>query len=589
MPGIPQQIPGYGANNRVPSAAGQVQTGVNGVTAASAPKKLLCVGLKSAAGAIIPDAQVATILSQGDADNYAGPGSELACMLYDALLVAGPQGVPIYGASPTPPGGSSAATTNLRFAGTSTAFQTCIVRVNGTVISVGIPPQTTAAQAATLVAANVNGILAGRSPVTAVASGAYVTLSQVTAGIRGMQTVIFLDITGMPSGTGLSATVYQTWAASQTWAVGDQVVPTTADGFYFKCTTPGAGSGSQPAWPTTIGQTVTDGAAVWTCWGVVATGNLPTTAVFLGNGTGLESYTNLLLTLAGTTYDRIDLAANDATSLAAWKTQVDQYALAPFNTLQQVVVGNNGSLAATQSLAQTTLNDPRFQMLWELNGETHPSRMATQMAGVRAGLEQGNPNQAYDGYALPYVAPQTQQADWASITTLISAINNGVTPVTSGPYGLGPGGDGYSRVVRSITTKCLTNGFPDYSTIDTGMMTVADFVWTDAKAYFVTTVQPANPDVSDDVPLNQRQPVSGVLTPASTKSTFGGRLTRFAQGNLSSVPVSGAALIPPIILPPQPGDVQAIFDPTARRIVLTEIIRVMPIDHQLGILVQQSL
>jgi phage tail sheath gpL-like len=586
MPGIPPQIPGYGANNRVPSVGGQVQTGVGGSTASDLPKKVLVVGLATSAGTITPDKQAAQILSQGDADNYAGPGGEGACMLYDELLVAAANGVPITYVAPTPGGGGSSATSTIKLIGTTTAFCTLIVRVNGQPISIGIPPQQTAAQAATLIAQNVAGLAAGRTPVTASASGAYVTLTYVTPGVRGMEQVVFIDTTGMVAG--MTAQLYQVWTISTTWAVGDQVVPTVADGFYFRCTTPGAGSGTQPTWPTTIGATVTDGAAVWTCWGVVANGLSPTTAVFLGNGTGLESYTNLLNFLAGQTFDRIVLAANDATSLAAWKAQIDAYALAPNNNLQQVIVGHNGTFAAAQAIAQTTLNDTRFELLWEASGETHPSRMAATFGGIRASTEQGNPNPNYDGLQLPNVAPQSQLADQPTLAVLISAINNSVTPVTSGPFGLGPGGDGFSRVVRAITTKSLTAGFPDYSCIDVGMQTTADFVWLDAKIYYLTVVQKANPVVSDDVPNNQKPPASGVLTPKSAKSTFGGRLVRFSQGNLSSAPTVGAATIPPIILPPQPGDVQAIFDQSAKRIVLTEIIRVMPLDHQLGIIVQQA-
>lgn len=59
--------------------------------------------------------------------------------------------------------------------------------------------------------------------------------------------------------------VYQTWAASVTRAVGDFVVPTVANGYIYQATVGGAGSGVQPTWPTTPGNTVADGAVTWTC------------------------------------------------------------------------------------------------------------------------------------------------------------------------------------------------------------------------------------------------------------------------------------------------------------------------------------
>lgn len=584
MPGIPQQIPGFGASNRLPMVAGTVQTGVGGQSAASLPKSILLVALGS--GSLTPDTQAQLMLSPGDGDNYAGLGTELGCLVQDTLTVAGASGAKIYAITPTPAGGATPATTVIKFAGSPNSTQQVSVRIAGTLISALLPALSSAAQCATLLASAINGALSGRLPVSASATGAYLTITNKTLGIRGNQQVVFLDVTQLVGG--LTATLYVTWGATIAYAVGDQVVPTTADGLYFRCTTPGTSAGSQPTWPTTPGQTVTDGSVTWTCVGSTATGNLPTTALYLGLGAGLETYTNLLVAISGTAYDRIILACNDAVSLAAWKTQLDQLEAAPYNLLQQAVVAFNGSNAAATSLAQTTLNDALFQFMWQLNGEMQPSRVAAQFGSIRAFTEQQNPNAEYDGMILPFVAPQTQPADYPNIPTLISSINNSLTVVTSGNYGLGPGNDGYARVVRSITTKSLTNGSADFSSMDTGIITTAQFVWTDAKIYYQGTLQPANPDVADDYPSNQKPPPSGVLQPRSASSAFNGRLVRFSQGNLSSAPVAGSATIPPIILPPLPGDVNSVFDPNARRIVTTEIIRVMPINHQLGIIVQAA-
>lgn len=588
MPGVPPVIPGFPSSNRVPSVGGLIQTGTGGQSAATLPKRVLVVGLKTTAGNIVPDNQIQPILSPGDADNYGGVGSELACMLYDAIPLSAALGIPLFACSPTPAAGAVAATTTIRFNGTATATGQVTVRSNGKPISQGIPFGMTAAQAATALAGAISGYASGRQRVSATAGTVYCTVTCNTAGVRGNQDVVFLDISALPAG--ITATLYVTWAASQTWAVGDQVIPKAVpNGLYFKCTTAGAGSVStEPTWPTTVGTTVTDGSAVWTCWGSTATGNLPTTALFLGSGSGLETYTNLLATVSSQSYDRIGLAANDTTSVAAWKVQLDQYNLAPTNYLQQLIVCTNGSVASSQSLGQTTLNDVLFQNLWQLNSETHPSRLATQIACTRAGAEQQNPNASYDGYVMPYAAPQTQPADWPTLATLISAINNSVTPLTSGPFGLGPGGDGVTRVVRSITTKSLTGGFADYSTIDTGMITVAQFVFLDAKVLYLTQVKPANPVVSDDPPSNQRKPRSGVLTPSSCTATYNGKLVQYSQGILSNSPVSGSATIPPMIQPPNPGDVQCTFDPVAIRIIMVETIYVMPIDHSLGVIVNQA-
>lgn len=578
---LPVQIPGFPSSNRAPGAIGQVVFGVGGQSAANLPKKLLVVGLMLAGAALTPDTQVAPIGSPTDADFYAGVGSELACMLYDAVALGAALGVQIYAASPKPANGATQASTSIRFGGTATQSNQVAVRVNGKQISTGVAVGDNAATVAANLSGAVNGYLAGRSPVSATNTGNYCVLQCRTPGIRGNQHVVVLDVSQLPAG--ITATLYVTWTASQVWAAGDQVVPAIPNGFYYQCTSGGTGTSGTPSWPTTVGSTVADGSATFTCWGTTASGSLPSTALFLGSGTGLESYTNELVSLTSQAYDRIPVACNDATSLAAWKTQVDVLAAAPVNFLQQVQFATNGSLAAHQSLTQTTVNDPRFQGIWMLNAETHPSRIASALGAIRAGAEQSNPNASYDGYVMTTVAPQAKKADWPQLPTLIAAINSGVTVVGS------QAGDGLSRICRSVTTKCLTGGFADYSTIDTGMVTVPDFVLQDGKLLYTSIIQPNNPVCQDDPPLSQKEPPAGVFTPRSAVSLYTAKLINYSIGVLSNSPVVGSASVPPIIIAPIDGDVSAVFDPVAQRIMLSETIRVMPINHQLGLSIQQSI
>lgn len=59
------------------------------------------------------------------------------------------------------------------------------------------------------------------------------------------------------------------WSTPLTPGLGDVVAPTASAniaGMYFVCTTSGAVAGVEPTWPTTVGGTVTDGAAVWTAF-----------------------------------------------------------------------------------------------------------------------------------------------------------------------------------------------------------------------------------------------------------------------------------------------------------------------------------
>ncbi len=55
------------------------------------------------------------------------------------------------------------------------------------------------------------------------------------------------------------------WLANTAYALGDIVIPTTNNGFWYECTTAGTSGAAEPTWPITEGLTVTDNTVVWTC------------------------------------------------------------------------------------------------------------------------------------------------------------------------------------------------------------------------------------------------------------------------------------------------------------------------------------
>jgi len=57
------------------------------------------------------------------------------------------------------------------------------------------------------------------------------------------------------------------WVAETAYSLNDLVRPTTHNGYWYKCTTAGTSDTAEPTWPTTLGNTVADGTAVWTCQG----------------------------------------------------------------------------------------------------------------------------------------------------------------------------------------------------------------------------------------------------------------------------------------------------------------------------------
>ena len=56
------------------------------------------------------------------------------------------------------------------------------------------------------------------------------------------------------------------WQATHAYLAGVFAVPTESNGYRYECTTAGTSDDTEPAsWPTTSGETVTDGTVVWTC------------------------------------------------------------------------------------------------------------------------------------------------------------------------------------------------------------------------------------------------------------------------------------------------------------------------------------
>jgi len=55
------------------------------------------------------------------------------------------------------------------------------------------------------------------------------------------------------------------WGALSAYILEDLVQPTTPNGYRYQCTQAGTTAAGEPTWPTTIGDTVTDGTVIWRC------------------------------------------------------------------------------------------------------------------------------------------------------------------------------------------------------------------------------------------------------------------------------------------------------------------------------------
>jgi phage tail sheath gpL-like len=418
-------------------------------------------------------------------------------------------GISIKAVAVTPAGSPTAATGTITIAGTPTATGTWEYKIAGTTLTGTI----TTVDTPTTIASAIRDAINGSStplPVSASSALGVVTLTARTPGVRGNQH-IFRQST--------------------------------------KQLSPG------------ITSVLAGGTAL-------ATGGVPLTG-----GAGVETYTNLLAAIRPSEYSRIALAANDATSLAAWETQLEAQAGALEGLQQQAITASNGTLSAATSLAQTTLNHVLFQHLHHPNSETHPSRLAAQMAAVRSQAEQSDPAAMFDGVALPNVAP-TQRADWQTHSGLVSALNNGVTPLLTGP-------DGETRVVRSITTKSLTGSTPDYSTLDTSEVTVGHFILKDLKLFWTFEFLPGNPRTAANPAEGERERPAGVATPKAWDAEVEGKLRDYEKGKI------GGGTIAPIIIDVDSNKPSSDYDETANRIMSAVPFKAAPGNHQIGISVRQ--
>lgn len=559
-------IAGFPSTDFVPGAYGEVKYGAGATSAASIPLKLLVVGMKASntSGTSTQDQNVDQVPDVATADTLYGIGGQLARACQAALQI---QGVNVYGAPVAVPSGATQATLVLNvLAATQTRAGTLSIRIAGIAIQVSIGATDTAATIATNIAAQINSTL--RLPATASVSSANVTVTIITPGTSGNVYNCYVDLSQC---AGVTVSPYgATWVATTAYTVGQFTVPTTANGYYYKCTTAGTSASSQPTWPTTLGTTVTDGSVVWTCWGQVLTGGVTTFA----NGSGVENVTNVLAVIKNQQYDRIALCHNDATNLGLWVTQVTAQAGALSLLLQHVIAGTNAAQSAATTLATVTLNNPRFQLLWYLNSETHFSEFTSVFASLRVQAEQTDPASSYDGVVLPGVAPQSQKQDWASHGTLVSCLNNGVTPVTTV--------NNQPQIVRSITTYSLNGTIPTYSTLDTAAAVVPDFVLKGLLLYWITVFKPGNPRLGPDLPDGARPYPSGVGYPALWTSCATSVLRDYEQGKIGSAPVA------PIILNVDGNLPVSVWDPVAKRIMSAVTVIPAYADHQIGVSVRQG-
>ncbi len=409
--GIPPTFKRPGFIAKIHYAAGAVGAG-------SQRLKCLLVGMKTSAGSMTADQDiVGPVTDEDEADAYAGVGSQLAMMAYQALKVPG---VELYMAAVTEPGGGTAATATITITGSVTQAGVLEFRIAGKTISVAVAATDSVDTVVTNIAAAINAY--PRLPVTAAANTStdIVTVTVRNKGAQGRLWSLYADATDGP-GVGVAI------------------------------------EGSAEANP----------GGEW--FGASST------------GTGSEDATTLLTKLTTERYARIAVGHNDTINAPLWETAINTNGGPLSLLLEQFIMGHNGTKASAKSLAQTTLNAFLGQVVWMRNSESHPCELAAWVAAHRSVNEQTNPVPDYDNLEMPYIAPQAFPSDFPSDPEQDEVLNAGVTPVTTinGSVRMVRAITTYCKTTGNAQDeRCLDIGdatFPQYATMDLKALYDTDF------------------------------------------------------------------------------------------------------------------
>jgi phage tail sheath gpL-like len=502
-------VAGVPASRKTPGVNFNVVLGGSGTSAGQAPRRIMLLGnmiataLTNSSPSFTVAAGTAAIAtpvfvpSPDDAATLFGRGSELHRM--SISVFAQDPSATLY-ATPVAEASGTEATGILTFATSASAAFTVRLRLCGEVIDVGVASGDTATTIAVAVADAIND--APSLPYTAQNSTGAVTVRAKHDGPRGNTLVV------------------DAYFVSST---GAEVRITTNS-----TTSSGATTG---VWSSTdaIGSEIT-----------------------LASGATQDDFTNALAAIEPQRYDRIVGSCIDATNAGRVVTHVNAQAGPTVQLLEQALVGSTDTYANVVTFA-TGRNASRLQVVWnhatvipcwEVAAQVCAARLAGDSAagGSRVG-EASDPAANLDSMELVSVLMARVVGDQPTATEIENALNNGITPV--GASGSRPG---YGVIVRSITSRSLLSGTPNYAVLDTSSVTVPDYVADTLRSDLAVTFAGCklSPD-SDSAPTAPR-----VVTPSIVRARIAQKLTEMeaaailinVTANLSLLVVEANALVP---------------------------------------------
>jgi phage tail sheath gpL-like len=230
----------------------------------------------------------------------------------------------------------------------------------------------------------------------------------------------------------------------------------------------------------------------------------PPSGGYLGSGATADDPQTALDAIAAVRRRYLVAPYSDATQLGKFKTHTDAEDEPLIGHRKQVIFGSLDTLGNATTLA-TGLNFSRMQCAWQEKSDLTPGMLAAGLAAQRAFQESVDTAHNYDGEVITGFRPHYAKADIPTSTELDSALNNGITPLSSSDAG-----DVF--IVRSITTKSRdSGGLPDYRVLDTHKVAVSDEIADRFELGFADRFAGFK---ADNNPPEGEAPPPGVVTPA---------------------------------------------------------------------------
>ena len=170
------------------------------------------------------------------------------------------------------------------------------------------------------------------------------------------------------------------WAATTAYSLYDKVLRSTGTGsesgigLYFQCTTAGTTGGTEPTWDTTVGNTTSDGTAVWTCR-AIEFDNTTTTSGYSNSWTDHEEFdSGDTIRLRWVDEDDLEIGTSGIATAAGTTTFLDTPVSDSVYTTYSIDGSTVTEYTADFPNVEVDVNDPdnvfyldRFYAWWKYN------------------------------------------------------------------------------------------------------------------------------------------------------------------------------------------------------------------------------